>query len=387
MSARERPCKRRGEFSMKTFAPEATLGFECIGSRCGDNCCIGWEIDIDPRTAQLYQTLPGPFGERLRENIQWGDPPVFRLGAGERCPFLNSQNLCDVLLTLGERGLCDICDRHPRFRNEFPDRIETGLGLCCEEAARLILGNSQKARLTAVAPLSRESGPVVELELLDALREGRETAFLLVQDRTLPIGERAALLLLFSEEMQGWLDGVGEENPAVRYRDAGFIQQKRALFPHFRRSAGEKRMFLQALCRFYQSLEQLDSRWSGLLGQVCGAETPAGGAAAFWRDPARAVEYEQLLWTSLYRHWMNAVFDEDVRSRGKLAVTNFLLVCRLGMLRFWEEGHFSLSDQVELARRYAKEVEYSPENLEALADAAWEDPAFETEKLMALLWE
>lgn len=118
--------------------------FRCIASECRDNCCIGWEIGIDRETDQYYRSVKGPFGERLRKGICRDGDAHFRLEK-ERCVFLNSDNLCDIISELGEEGLCGICREHPRFYEWYEDIpgmfniTETGLGLCCEEAARLLL--------------------------------------------------------------------------------------------------------------------------------------------------------------------------------------------------------------------------------------------------------
>ena len=45
--------------------------FRCIGSDCTDNCCIGWEIDIDPETLAPVPLASGcvilsPFLHRIR---------------------------------------------------------------------------------------------------------------------------------------------------------------------------------------------------------------------------------------------------------------------------------------------------------------------------------
>lgn len=49
--------------------PTFYRNFKCTASRCSDRRCIGWEIDIDPDKAALYETAGGEFGKRLRENI------------------------------------------------------------------------------------------------------------------------------------------------------------------------------------------------------------------------------------------------------------------------------------------------------------------------------
>ena len=110
--------------------------FKCIASRCTDTCCVGWEIDIDEATQDVYRKISGVFGDRLRENIEDGH---FKLLPHDRCPFLDKDNLCEVYQNLGEDALCDICTEHPRFVEVYGDIMERGLGLCCEEAARLLL--------------------------------------------------------------------------------------------------------------------------------------------------------------------------------------------------------------------------------------------------------
>lgn len=113
--------------------------FQCIASKCTDNCCIGWEIDIDDETMDIYENVGGEFGKRLQDDIETDDYPHFKLTSSERCPFLNSNNLCDIILNIGEENICEICREHPRFHSWYGRYKESGLGLCCEEAVRLLL--------------------------------------------------------------------------------------------------------------------------------------------------------------------------------------------------------------------------------------------------------
>lgn len=63
---------------MKQIYPSYYTAFRCIGGACGDNCCIGWEIEIDARTLAAYRVLPGstPRGWKILS----GEPG--RAGAG-----------------------------------------------------------------------------------------------------------------------------------------------------------------------------------------------------------------------------------------------------------------------------------------------------------------
>ena len=156
---------------MKLIAPDYYKSFKCTAGRCRHTCCVGWEIDIDETSLARFRTNPeiaehivqpgfsgctkksGPEAvSGLCEDEEAAvapDPevPHFRLLDGEKCPFLNGNGLCDMILKYGEDYICNICRDHPRFRNFWSDRVEVGLGLVCEEAARIILTSSEPMTL------------------------------------------------------------------------------------------------------------------------------------------------------------------------------------------------------------------------------------------------
>ena len=154
---------------MKIFAPRYYKDFSCIADRCTHSCCIGWEIDIDGDTMERYERLSGGYGEKIKESIEGGDCPRFALGKNDRCPHLDEKGLCRIISNLGEEYLCHICREHPRFYNITARGIEAGLGLSCEEAARLILSSDEYAEMIQI-------GESQECELMDfdssSLRDG-----------------------------------------------------------------------------------------------------------------------------------------------------------------------------------------------------------------------
>ena len=120
--------------------PRYYSDFKCIADKCRHSCCVGWEIDVDERSLARYRALPAEQGSEILQSIEKNeDGAHFRLCADERCPHLNEKGLCRIICALGEGYLCDICREHPRFYNEVGGVWEGGLGLACEEAARLVL--------------------------------------------------------------------------------------------------------------------------------------------------------------------------------------------------------------------------------------------------------
>ena len=159
--------------AVKVFAPDYYPDFRCIAGACRHTCCVGWEIDVDPETMKRYQSMDGSLGAKLRRCIASDPEPHFILSEEERCPFLTDQNLCEIILQAGEDALCQICADHPRFRNYWSDRIEIGLGMACEEAARLILTSGHPLRLVPVAEETGEQAAIPSEEET-ALRNGRD---------------------------------------------------------------------------------------------------------------------------------------------------------------------------------------------------------------------
>ena len=125
---------------MKLRVPDYYSEFSCIADKCKDSCCIGWEIDIDEDTHDYYRHIEGAFGEKLRKNMyitEDGDYS-FRLKEHGRCPFLNSRNLCDICIELGEEALSEVCTEYPRFAIEYEDVLQKCLSLSCEEVGRIL---------------------------------------------------------------------------------------------------------------------------------------------------------------------------------------------------------------------------------------------------------
>ncbi|MCQ2507376.1 MAG: flagellin lysine-N-methylase [Dorea sp.] len=130
---------------MKVYVPDYYQEFHCIAGACKHTCCKGWEIDVDQDSLDRYQSFPD-----IMKHISMEETPHFILKDEETCPFLREDCLCQMYLDHGEDFLCQICTDHPRFRNFWNDRIEMGIGLACEEAARIILTRTKAMRLVVL---------------------------------------------------------------------------------------------------------------------------------------------------------------------------------------------------------------------------------------------
>ena len=299
---------------MKEAVPNYYHKFRCIADRCTHNCCIGWEIDIDEDTMRLYNSMDTQIGERIRLNIE-GDVPHFVLDE-ERCPFLNKNGLCDIICECGEEALCDICRLHPRFRSFYSSFFETGLGLCCEEAARIIL--SEKEPFSVNVP---------DVDITNEEREffdKRQEIFCILQNRALSMNDR-------------------------------FVTLAEAFGLKFNYS-------LRRLCELYLSLERLDENWTDILD---GLKNYSFRGTVFDDEKLQTV-FEQLSVYFIFRHLGDAMWDGDYKARVNFALMSSFLIGSLCEQYIKENGSISLPEIAEFARMYSAEIEYSEENPDVL---------------------
>ena len=185
---------------MKIRVPEYFKDFKCIASECEDTCCAGWGIVIDDESYHKYQKVEGAFGDRLKSEIVHDAGENIFVLKGNDCPFLNESKLCDIYNELGEEGLCYTCRQYPRYLEEFGSLREMGISLSCPEAARIILRDSKKATFE----LSENNEEVstyndINARLYIELMQCRKIVFDILQDRSIKLNYRAAIILSFAK--------------------------------------------------------------------------------------------------------------------------------------------------------------------------------------------
>lgn len=312
-----------GGFTMRCY-PDYYKDFKCIADKCQHNCCIGWEIDIDEDTLDFYKKHDGVLKDRFKTCIEYDSTPHFKLGENERCPFLNSNNLCDIITHLGEEHICDICSEHPRFHNELPDRIESGLGLCCEEACRLILTKKEKTTLV----YDNYSDTDDEIIIL------RDKVINALQNRKLSLTDRI-------DDMLELCDTTYTKRPLGEYSD------------------------------ILLSLEILDKNWQKALFNLENANLSNEDLKTFFdyiKTNNREHEFEQLCVYFIYRHFANAPDIISAQERARFTAFVFDFFRNLGAFTLKHANSYHTSLHIDFARMFSTEIEYSDENIYTLYD-------------------
>jgi lysine-N-methylase len=129
---------------MISIIPKGFNDFVCKAGNCRHTCCQLWEIDIDDDTADYYQQLRGPLGEKIRHYMEKNEEGWhFKLKEDKHCAMLRSDGLCEIITELGEDKLCDICMVHPRFFTYVDEFILCGTGLCCEKSCEILMNGRE----------------------------------------------------------------------------------------------------------------------------------------------------------------------------------------------------------------------------------------------------
>lgn len=307
--------------------------FTCTADKCTDNCCIGWEICIDEHTADYYSSADGDFGKRLKENINFGNEPSFIL-KNERCPFLNEKNLCDIISTLGENSLCQICRDHPRWFEWYGNEKEGGTGLSCEESARLIL---QEENFADYFESEIEDDPDEDFDEngYRFLLSVRDEIFDILYETDKPIECRADKILKLSAKAEAVLIGSKTEKvPSLKFDRA-----------------------LSKVIPVLEKTEPVNEIWSAEFQEL--KQSPP---AQLKPDKNEEEYLSRLFAYFIWRYFLTSVFDYQVSEKVRFAFFSVTTIFAL----YKQKNCNSFDALLKSAVLYSKQMEYSTENLDIL---------------------
>lgn len=384
---------------MRYIKPDYFDIFQCTADKCPDTCCAGWQIMIDDAALDKYMQDETVFGKRLRNGIDWREGS-FRQYSG-RCSMLNDKNLCDLVIEKGDDWLCETCSRYPRHVEEYEGLREWSLSLSCPVAAELMLN-----RTAPVEFLTEEDDEADPLEeefedfdflLFTQLEDARKVMLEIVQNRRIPMNNRMDIILEFARKMQACLDeerlydmdeliqsymgyGVSDNTGKTGQTRGEMIATEAAI-----ESLDDKARF-KKICQGFTYLEQMErlrEEWTDVLKETRetlyndGYERYYEIYSAFQeefgpggsRNEAWEIYQEQLLIFFIFTYFCGAVYDDWIYSKVAFCVFNVTFIQEFVMCRwFLADKYIDMQDSVELAYRYAREVEHSDENLNFLEE-------------------
>ncbi|MCQ2089547.1 MAG: flagellin lysine-N-methylase [Fibrobacter sp.] len=414
--------------------PDFYEKFVCIADRCTDTCCVGWEIDVDERSLARYNKMAkfcreqgcadqqrAEFIQKLLANIEDGH---FKLLPGDRCPFLKADGLCEMICHLGCNGtdkdengenvLCDICREHPRFVEVYGDVMEKGLGLCCEEAARLLLTSgchceerSDEAIEAHVLPLhfveseiddEPDEMPEGAEEARDAIFAERDRIFELLADSSKPLNQRLIDVLDFAESVNIFEDedGVEDEDRAENAEEC-HCEQSDAIEAGSKLSSKNENLsdtdIKQTWIEILGEGESYGPAWDRAFERMvrtgrdskchCERSEAIGAFHSLFTDEdgARIVAY------LIFRYYAKSLFDGDSLTKVQFAIFFWIMLKHFGeeLSADSPAGANALTRKINAVKLLSKQTEYSEEIMEILADNFYQNEAFSLEQFRMIL--
>ena len=364
--------------------PDFYDSFHCIADKCTDTCCVGWEIDIDNNSLKKYAAVKGDFGDRLRQNIE---DAHFKLLEGDRCPFLRQDGLCDMICHLGESSLCDICREHPRFVEVYGDIMEKGIGLCCEEAVRLLL-TANGTTSSPIAFVEREINdepddiPEDALEARDAIFNEREHLFKILADHHRPLNERLIEIMDYAVETSGIELSDINDAPNCKNDLNGNSDISNNILQSWIEILGKGESFGPAWDQAYKELSQItlntNPNGTGSIGQSVGLITQSDG--------------EKIIAYLLFRYYAKSLFDGNSLTKVQFALYFWIMLQKFGeIFAKTAETPLAAPQANELTAKIAaikllsKQTEYSEEIMNLLEEEFMSNPLFSPENFKKVL--
>lgn len=271
---------------MKIVKPTFYKNFKCIAGDCPDSCCQGWEVDADSDSLEYYKTLDNSLEIKKRIDSVLSkdefDNTIFTLAPKKRCPFLNDENLCDMHIAIGGEHTPYTCRTFPRFIYDFGATREIGISFSCPVASDMMYNTESfdfETDINSDLPTLND----IDAEKYFLLYKGRAEAYKIAKDKNKSIRKRLNDLL-----------------------DLGVLLQEK-LFPYD--EGGDDIAFFDV----FKNPELINPEWKEKVENFS------------LKQVSDTQSNENILMYFLYKYLMQAVYDDDVLSKIKMAVIGVLI--------------------------------------------------------------
>lgn len=389
---------------MKLRVPFYYDQFHCITSECKDNCCVGgWEIDIDDDTYNYYMSLEGELGDRIRAVITKSEDgsDCFKLIDGH-CGLLDENGLCTIHKELGAEHLSVVCDQFPRYSEYYGEIKESGIGLACEEAERIIFSEN-KTFTTVLKTCDEEYSEDDEYDSAYAVRifKARDEIFKILDMPEMSINEKLIVILKYCASIQEYIneddsDGLKEfVNAFGRSNIEHILMEMNDKSEHEGFDDTDIQECIRNIMYSYEDMEVLNDKWEKMLSDISEIFHDNMDNEKYHEIQdefmtamiGREYEYKNFITYLVFRYFAKSVYDYDVVGKAKMFIANYFILRQMDMLVWYKKRRqFTFEDRIDTVHIFSRQVEYSEENMEALYESFLFDDVFETNNLCRLLW-
>ena len=381
---------------MKFRVPGYYKQFTCIADRCIDNCCFeGWQIDIDKETIDYYDTVQGDFGDRLKKYVD-KEAGCFTLNNGQ-CPFLLENNLCEIYKELGPEHMGLVCTQFPRFTEYYGNIKETGIGMACEEAARIILNDSTPFILEETDIDEEEIWGEYDSSLGQSLFILRDKIMSMLDDTSLSLSDKLCVILDKCDYLQNLINNNNYDEIRKFCSDIDLIKDIKAsslkqdtstsIITSNDNSKPDNRVIKAINMKIwwaYLDLEPLNSLWQELSSNTYDYlyENSDEVCCTPYDNYLLEIYLTRLTKYYVYRYMLKASFDHNLTGKAQLIVSNLIILKDLFIFR---KGKDSNQDDekilMDIIHIFSRETEYSEDNISDLYDSFIFDDVFSCKTL------
>lgn len=203
----------------------------------------------------------------------------------------------------------------------------------------------------------------------------RQIIFDILQNRSLLLKERLALVLGFACDIQNEIDDFNFDNIKVlrnKYSNEEFQKEFLCELNEYKGRKQEKYDTIFKYINTYTEIEHLDSNWPHILEDMKN-EFYVNNNIDFYFEAHekfneyykdKTYEFEHLLVYFIFRYFMKSLFDDDVYSKVKLAIISYLMIKEADVIKYIQNDYnFNFETQVDVMHMYSKEVEHSENNI------------------------
>lgn len=375
---------------MQLRTPAYYKDFTCIAGKCIDNCCFGgWQIDIDDETIAKYSKVTGAFGDKLHSYVD-ADNGCFKLKNGQ-CPFLMSDNLCEIYKELGPENMGVVCTQFPRFTEYYGDIRETGIGLACEEAARIILQTDCDFSLTSSDIDEEPVWGEYDKELGSPLFILRDKLMSLADDESsgMSLNDKLIVILTAFDTLQAMIND-NDYDSIARYCDTFNKDAARNILSSTdsdNTDREELKELSKTIWYSYLDLEPINDYWKDLSNHayeyLYESDTDYLGA---FNDSFLSSKYKKIIKYYLFRYMLKAAFDHDILGKAQLITANIMIINDLtAYQKHTVKGKTDEDIFMDVIHIFSRQIEYSEDNILELYDSFIFDEVFDYKSLTKIL--
>lgn len=355
---------------MNYLTPDLYRDFQCIAGACPNTCCVGWQIIIDKETGAQMKEKEALLGIPAKDWLYDEDDITYVRLNDRRCPMLNENNLCRVVLKLGDSYLSQTCRQYPRMFTQYGGVVEAYLNMSCPQVISSLMDRPVVMFDFSEDDLIAAAYPHTGLYLYEA---ATRNDMIDVLQGTPDISLQTRLFTAFTileESIRLYQDGRPDAD--ILQKDIQTLSQANILYalePQVNQLVSEANRyhFLQQLTANTQNFRKGSERFARLVkntGEYFGRncfEQYVSDMQAFRSSfcPAYAAFYTNYWVYRIFSDFLSIPEYEKAKEKFIFIATEFALIQAIALAAFSRKGSLDREEYIYIISYLSRELEHS----------------------------